>query len=306
MTENDTSRTRLIAVPAGGQVARFFFVRLRRAKTDMHSENSGSADALQRIRVVLVEPSHPGNIGGAARALKTMGMARLLVVNPKRFPDPQAEWRAAGAQDVLQDTLICDSVEDAIADCHWVVGTSTRSRRIPWPVGSVEQIAAQVVGQAAARSDAEIAILFGRETSGLSNEELQLCHAHLQIPASAAYPSLNLAMAVQVVCYELHKHAAAVMAGEPVPSPQIGPESDYWDRPAATVEQLEAFYAHLQSVLVDSRFLDPGNPGQTLTRLRRLFTRARPDETEIQILRGVLTQLGAPFKPHAGGTKQGE
>ena len=257
----------------------------------MQSDTHSIPRALGQIRVVLVEPSHPGNIGGAARALKTMGMGQLVVVNPGRFPDPQAQWRAAGAQDVLDATRVCTSVAEAIADCHLVVGTSTRNRRIPWPVGSARQIAAQVLAEAQARDDAQIAILFGRETSGLSNDELQQCHAHLQIPASPQYPSLNLAMAVQVVCYELHQCATADVrdAGADVIQ---GPESGNWDRPAATAAQLEAFYAHLEHVLVDGGFLDPQNPGQTLTRLRRLFARARPDETEIQILRGVLTQLG--------------
>ncbi len=262
----------------------------------MQSDILATPRALGQIRVVLVEPSHPGNIGGAARALKTMGMGQLVVVNPGRFPDPQAEWRAAGAQDVLDATRVCASLAEAIADCHWVVGTSTRSRRIPWPVGSAQQIAAEVLAQANARDDAQIAILFGRETSGLSNDELQQCHAHLRIPASAQYPSLNLAMAVQVVCYELHKHATTDLGDEDAAFVQ-GPASGDWDRPAATTQQLAAFYAHLEQVLVDAGFLDPQNPGQTMTRLRRLFARARPDETEIQILRGVLTQLGGATPP---------
>ena len=258
---------------------------------DMQSDSDTIPRALSQIRVVLVEPSHPGNIGGAARALKTMGMGQLVVVNPGRFPDPQAQWRAAGAQDVLDATRVCASVAEAIADCHWVVGTSTRSRRIPWPVGSAAQIAALALSQLEGRDDGQIAILFGRETSGLSNDELQQCHAHLQIPASALYPSLNLAMAVQVVCYELHKQATADAPDADSTFVQ-GPASGDWDRRAATAKELAAFYAHLERVLVDSGFLDPQNPGQTLTRLRRLFTRASPDETEIQILRGVLTQLG--------------
>jgi tRNA (cytidine32/uridine32-2'-O)-methyltransferase len=231
---------------------------------------------LDRVSVVLVEPSHPGNIGGAARALKTMGLSRLVVVNPKRFPDPQAEWRAAGAQDVLEATRICSNVDEAIADCQWVVGTSTRNRRIPWPVLSAEQVA----GEVQAEGEHDIAILFGREDSGLSNEELQKCHCHLQIPASSQYPSLNLAMAVQVVCYELFKQAS----GEPGATPG-------WDRPLATMAQVEALLAHLETVLVSSAFLDSANPGQTMTRLRRLFTRMRPDATEVQILRGVLSHL---------------
>jgi tRNA (cytidine32/uridine32-2'-O)-methyltransferase len=236
----------------------------------------GVLQSLDRVRVVLVEPSHPGNIGAAARALKTMGLSRLAVVNPKRFPDPQAEWRAAGAQDVLEATQICDDLDEAIADCRWVVGTSTRNRRIPWPLLSAEQAAAQAFEEA----QGDIAILFGRENSGLSNEELQRCHCHLQIPASPQYPSLNLAMAVQVVCYELFKHA-----GEAPARPL------QWDRPLATTTQLEELLAHLEQVLVASAFLDDANPGQSMTRLRRLLFRLRPDETEVQMLRGVLTHL---------------
>jgi tRNA (cytidine32/uridine32-2'-O)-methyltransferase len=235
-----------------------------------------SSERLSRIRVVLVEPSHPGNIGGAARALKTMGLTRLAVVNPKRFPDPQAQWRAAGAQDVLESVTVCDSLDAAIADCHWVVGTSTRSRRIPWPVKSAEAVAADILAQPAG---SEVAILFGRETNGLSNDELQRCHCHLQIPANPQYPSLNLAMAVQVVCYELFKQSEVVHA---VPA---------WDRPAATQAQLEGLMGHLQGVLLHSGFLDPANPGQTMTRLRRLFTRVALDDTEVQMLRGMLRQL---------------
>lgn len=237
-------------------------------------------ERLQRIRVVLVEPSHPGNIGGAARALKTMGMTRLAVVNPKRFPDPQAEWRAAGGQDILEAVTVYDSVDQAIADCHWVVGTSTRSRRIPWPVKSAAEVAADLLSQP---SDRRIAVLFGREANGLSNEELQRCHCHLQIPANPDYPSLNLAMAVQVVCYELFKQSEIV-----TPEPA-------WDRPAATQAQLEGLMVHLEEALALSGFLDPANPGQTMTRLRRLFTRVSLDDTEVQMLRGILRQ----FAPEA-------
>jgi tRNA (cytidine32/uridine32-2'-O)-methyltransferase len=248
----------------------------------MHGDSSKrrtqlTDDRLARIRIVLVEPSHPGNIGGAARAMKTMGLHRLAVVNPQRFPDPQAEWRAAGAVDVLDAVEVFGSVDEAIAECHWVVGTSTRSRRIPWPLKAADAVAADILGQP---DESRIAILFGRETSGLSNDELQRCHCHLQIPANPAYPSLNLAMAVQVVCYELFKQSGQA------PRAQVE-----WDQPMATMAQLEAFFEHLQGVLIASGFLDPGNPGQTMTRLRRLFTRVQPDDKEIQMLRGVLHQL---------------
>lgn len=242
-------------------------------------------ERLSRIRVVLVEPSHPGNIGGAARALKTMGLARLAVVNPLRFPDPQAEWRAAGAGDVLEAVEVFDSVAEAIADCDWVVGTSTRSRRIPWPVKSAEEVAADILARP---SGSQVAVLFGREANGLSNEELQACHCHLQIPANPEYPSLNLAMAVQVVCYELFKQTGTVR-----------PEAA-WDQAPATAAAFDGFMSHLCEVLVNGRFLDPDNPGQTVTRLRRLFLRAGLDEKEVQMLRGVLKELDPARQRHRG------
>jgi tRNA (cytidine32/uridine32-2'-O)-methyltransferase len=170
-------------------------------------------------------------------------------------------------------------VADAIADCNRVVGTSTRSRRIPWPVRSAQTVAAELL---ALPQEARAAVLFGRETNGLSNDELMRCHCHLQIPANPEYPSLNLAMAVQVVCYELFKQTEAGSV----------PAVD-WDQPPATVAQLEGFIVHLETVLVNSGFLDPDNPGQTMTRLRRLFTRVGMDDKEVQMLRGVLKELDA-------------
>jgi tRNA (cytidine32/uridine32-2'-O)-methyltransferase len=229
------------------------------------------------IRVVLVEPSHPGNIGGAARALKTMGLNDLAVVNPGRFPDPQAEWRAAGAQDVLEATRIFSSLDEAIADRHWVVGTSTRVRRIPWPLETAATVAGQIIEK---MSVEKIALLFGREASGLSNDELQRCHCHLVIPANPDYPSLNLAMAVQVVCYEIRRQ---------LESSDTPPAR--WDRAPATAAEMEGLLNHFERALIGAEFLDPDNPGQTMTRLRRLFTRITPDETEVQMLRGMLKQF---------------
>ena len=233
--------------------------------------------SLSNIRIVLVEPSHPGNIGGAARALKTMGLKRLYLVRPDRYPDPQAQWRAAGAQDVLEATIVCEKLSEAIAGCHWVVGTSTRQRRIPWPAADAESVAAQVLSAAQA---GEVAIVFGRENNGLSNEELQRCHMHLQIPAYTGYSSLNLAMAVQVVSYEIFKQAQATPVVEA-----------RWDRPPATSAELEGLLTHFERVLVRGEFIDAGNPGQTLTRLRRMLTRMEADETEVQMLRGILSHL---------------
>ena len=228
------------------------------------------------VRIVLVEPSHPGNIGGAARAMKTMGLDALYLVRPGRFPDPQADWRASQAVDVVAGAVVVDSIDEAIGDCALAIGTSTRERRIPWPQADAAEVAAQLVSGG---YEQPVAILFGRETSGLTNEELQRCQLHLTIPANPAYPSLNLAMAVQVVCYELWKARAG--AAPPAPS----------DRRLATVAEMEAFFAHLETALLDVGFLNPKAPRQVMTRLRRLFGRVGLDETELGMMRGMLSQI---------------
>jgi tRNA (cytidine32/uridine32-2'-O)-methyltransferase len=233
---------------------------------------------LDHIRIVLVETSHPGNIGGAARAMKTMGLKHLWLVSPGRYPDPQAEWRAAGALDVLDGAIVVDSLDAAIADCTMVIGTSTRARRIPWPLLTAHEIGKHIRRESPQQP---LAILFGRETSGLTNDELQRCHLHLQIPANPEYPSLNVAMAVQVVCYELYQ-AQLDTANE---------TTAVWDREPATVAAVDGLLAHLETVLTRVEFIDPANPGQVMARMRRLFTRIRPDDTEIAILRGALTEI---------------
>jgi len=234
--------------------------------------------SLEHLRIVLVETSHPGNIGGAARAMKTMGLGSLWLVRPGRYPDPQAEWRAAGALDVLDRAMVVDSLDAAIGDCTLVIGTSTRTRRIPWPLMTARELGLHIRTESPQHP---IAILFGRETSGLTNDELQRCNLHLQIPANPAYPSLNVAMAVQVVCYELYQAqlgAGAEAAAE-------------WDRQPATAASVDGLLAHLETVLTRVEFIDPDNPGQVMPRLRRLFMRIRPDETEIGMLRGALTEI---------------
>lgn len=233
----------------------------------------------RRLRIVLVEPSHPGNIGGAARAMKVMGLTRLALIKPQRYPDPQAEWRAAGALDVLDGAQLFDSVAAAVADCQLIIGTSTRSRRIPWPEVDARGAARRILDEAPGQ---RVAILFGREASGLTNDELQRCHVHLLIPANPDYPSLNLAMAVQVVCYELYQHALAGSAEAP---------DSGWDREAVTSAQLESLIEHWDEVLEELDYLDPDNPGKIMTRFRRLFTRLELDETEAQMLRGFLSHV---------------
>lgn len=244
---------------------------------------------LNHISIVLVEPSHPGNIGGCARALKNMGFANLVLVNPERFPSPQADWRASNALDVLDGARVVTSVDEAIADCSLVFGTSTRSRRIPWPALTPPQTAKLLVSgddelAKGAKGMGKVAILFGRETSGLTNDELERCHKHLVIPANPEYGSLNLAMAVQVICYELHSRLVMLAEGE------VG-ETDHWDRRWASGEELEGFFEHLDRVLIDVDFYDEKSRGRSFTRLRRLFMRVGMDDTEVSMLRGILKQI---------------
>ncbi|MES2217282.1 MAG: tRNA (cytosine(32)/uridine(32)-2'-O)-methyltransferase TrmJ [Pseudomonadota bacterium] len=228
----------------------------------------------ENIRIVLVNTSHPGNIGSAARAMKTMGLSSLYLVAPEKFPNKQADALAVGAADILASATVVATVEEAIADCEMVVGTSTRNRKIPWPILTPREFAEKVQER-----PAKTAILFGREDSGLTNEELHLCHYHIQIPANPAFSSLNLAAAVQVIAYELH-----VSATKPC-------ESEEWDFAWATTQQMEGFYEHLERVLMAINFLDPTNPRQLMTRLRRLYLRAHPDVMELNILRGVLSAV---------------
>jgi tRNA (cytidine32/uridine32-2'-O)-methyltransferase len=232
------------------------------------------------IRVVLVNTTHPGNIGGVARAMKNMGLSRLVLVAPKQFPDPQAEWRAASALDVLESAKVVPDLASAVGDCQFIVGTSARDRRIPWPLLDPRQCAERMA--IASDRGEQVAILFGREDRGLTNEELKACNLHLHIPSSPDYPSLNLAMAVQIVCYELRMLA---IAGE---LPER--EDERWDAPFSTLENMERFYVHLEQTLADIGFLNPAAPRQLMPRLRRLYSRVRLDEMELNILRGILTQ----------------
>ncbi len=229
------------------------------------------------MRIVLVEPSHPGNIGAAARAMKTMDLSALHLVRPKRFPDPQADWRAAGAIDIVASAQVHDTLEDAIGDCGYVAGTSVRDRHIPWIVKSAEEFA-QVVGSMPSDSS-PVAILFGRENNGLSNEELAVCNVHVRIPSSTEYGSLNLAMAVQIVAYELFKTRGR------------GDIQKNWDKRRARHREIMAMYEHLDRMLNSIGFFDPNAPRTAFTRLQRLLGRVDMDETEVQILRGIFTHV---------------
>lgn len=234
---------------------------------------------LDNIRIVLVETSHTGNMGSTARAMKTMGLTNLYLVNPLVKPDSQAIALSAGASDVIGNATIVDTFDEAIAGCSLVVGTSARSRSLPWPM-----LEPRECGQRSAMESehAPVAIVFGRERVGLTNEELQKCHYHVAIPANPEYSSLNLAMAVQIISYEIRvAHLDRIAAHELVPE----------EEPYPLVDDLERFYAHLEETLHATGFIRPTHPGNIMSRLRRLFTRARPEAQELNILRGILASI---------------
>jgi len=245
------------------------------------------------IRIVLVGISHPGNIGSAARAMKTMGLDQLRLVAPERFPASEATVMAAGADDVLANARIFQDVRSAVADCGLVVGTTSRARHLPWRVVEPREAAREI---AAASTSSDVAILFGAERTGLSNEDLEQCQVLLSIPTGSAYASLNVAMAVQVVAYEvlLALREGATAGAEP-------------GIPLASAVDMERFYKHLEQVLDEIDFRDRTGDGHLMARLRRLFNRTVLDHNEVNILRGILTSVqgrrrraGEPHTPKAG------
>ncbi len=225
------------------------------------------------IKIVLVGTTHPGNIGAAARAMKTMAFDRLALVKPKIYPSAEATARAAGADDVLAKATVHETLADAIADCQWVFGASARRRSIAWPELSPKACAEKVC-QLPDNSCA--ALVFGREHSGLSNEELDLCQFLLHIPSNPDFSSLNLAAAVQIVCYELFQ------------ARDVGWQQDN-EVVKADVQQMELFYRHLQETLLAIGFLRPERQASMMRRLRRIYNRAALEQKEIDILRGILT-----------------
>lgn len=229
------------------------------------------------MRIVLVGTTHPGNIGAAARAMKNMGLADLALVNPRYFPHDDATARAAGAEDVLQAARVFASLDEAIGDCTYVAGASARARTIGWPSMAPRECAPRLIQEG---THGIAAVVFGPEKSGLTNHDLDRCNTLLTIPTEAGFSSLNLAMAVQVLVYELR--VAAMTGIEQMPEPES---------PPATSADLENFYAHLEQVLTRSGFLDPENPRLLMRRLRRLFVKAELDQNEANILRGMLVAL---------------
>ena len=241
---------------------------------------------LDKIRVVLVNTSHTGNIGSAARALKTMGLSQLILVDPVSPPDGKSSALAAGAGDVLANAQIVSTLEEAIADCGLVIGTSARSRTNPTPTLWPRECGVKLIQEV---SEYPVALVFGRENNGLSNDELKLCNFHVCIPANPDYSSLNLAAAVQTLCYEVRM---AFLEKDSI---------DTSEQQYPLSEDLERFYVHLEQSLTSTGFIVKNHPGMVMDKLRRLFTRARPESLELNILRGILSSIDKTIVRLGGG-----
>ena len=245
----------------------------------MEAQSTSQSARAAGAAIVLARPSHPGNIGAAARALKTMGFAELRLVAPRTFPAPEAVAMASGALDVLENAGVHDTLESALADVTYAVGFSARPRDLSHPVRTLREAAPDILARAQA---GRVALVFGNETYGLSNEELARCQAFVSIPSNPVYGSLNLAAAVQVACYELATCEARFAApAQP-------------DRHPATVEEVEGFHAHLERAMVASGFLDPAQPKRLMERMRRLFARSGLEREEVAFLRGMLASFEKP------------
>ncbi|GHH56559.1 MULTISPECIES: RNA methyltransferase [Gammaproteobacteria] len=235
----------------------------------------------RRIRFVLVGTQHPGNIGAAARAMKTMGLARLVLVAPERLPDEEAYRRSAGAEDLLGDAPVFATLAEAVSDCTLVLGCTARSRRV-----QLEELLPAVAGKRAvdrAQAGGEVAVVFGRERTGLTNEELQLCHLAVHIPSDPDFSSLNLAAAVQVLAYEV-RLAMLAAADAPVQASEPG----FREGPASHA-QMEGLFGQLGETLDEIDFHKGRSPDSAMRKLRRLFAKAEPTEQEVRLLRGILS-----------------
>jgi TrmH family RNA methyltransferase len=241
---------------------------------------------LSAIRIVLVEPSHPGNIGAVARALKNMALTELVLVRPKAFPHPEATARASGAVDLLERARVVATVAEAVADCGFVAATTSRPRDQNFRALDLADAAQNIFAKSA---QAPVAVLFGAERTGLTNEELALAHLLIRIPANPEYPSLNLAMAVQLLTYELFGAAGSPASPRPLSEATV---------PPASGADMERFYAHLAQVMEEVEFRDRTQAGTALmTRIRRLFQRCEMDQNEVNILRGILTAVQSKRRP---------
>lgn len=237
-----------------------------------------------KIKIVLVEPSHPGNVGAAARAAKTMGIENLVLVNPESFPNPKATARATSAADVLERAEIYPTLKQAVASCTFVVGSTARARGLPCPEITPRKLGERVRQEI---EHGDVALVFGRESSGLSNEEMDLCQFYTTIPTNWEFSALNLAAAVQVISYEVFMATVEATANGPMQIKKH--ESVIADQAPASKEELEGYFQHLHDVLLEIEFLDPKQPKLLMRRLRHIYHRCGLNKLEVNILRGILS-----------------
>lgn len=258
-------------------------------------DNAVVSAHLSHVRIVMVNTTLPANIGSALRAMKTMGLSKLVLVAPKTYPHPDINALAAGAADLIDQIEIVARLEDAIQDCQLVFGTSARSRTIPWPLLDARPAAEKSL-HAVVKQQQEIAIVFGREDRGLTNEELAMANYHVTIPVNDDYGVLNVAQAIQVICYEM-RMAALQLIEQPQDTQATmqvtESQSMQWDEPLVTHDQMQQFYPHLEKMLAEIEFMDPRNPRLLPLRLRRLFGRIQLDTMEYHLLRGIFTRVQA-------------
>ncbi len=257
-------------------------------KANQTAKTDARLSSLAQIRIVLVEPTHPGNIGSVARAMKTMGLSKLILVSPKKFPHYEATKLAAGAESVLLDAEVVESTDQAVNECTMVLGTSVRDREVSWPTFSPRETAARV-DQHIDLDQHKVAILFGRESSGLTNAELDMCQAQIRISANEEYSSLNLASAVQIIAYELRMQFLAATQGPGTDSEWVSPAKER--QLAATKFQKDGHIQHLQKTLESLDFIKAKPPTVLMRKLTRLYSKADLTVEEVQILRGILSAM---------------
>ena len=234
----------------------------------------------KQVKIILIETTNSGNIGSALRAMKTMNFSRLCLVRPKDFPSDEVETMAANAKDLIGQIEVVDNLDEALEGMNFIVGTSSRMRKVPWPNETLENASPRVISEV--KNKTNVAILFGREDRGLTNDELQRCNLHLYIPANKDYPVLNLSMAVQVVCYQLYIDGLLH---------QDYVQSEYWDVPSAEANHVNRLINHFIEVAEELEVFNKGNPRQIGARIKRMFTRIGLDEMEVNFMRGFLSAV---------------
>ena len=239
-------------------------------------------DIKNQVQIVLVETSHPGNIGSVARAMKTMGLQNLVLVKPRNFPSKEAFVLSGNAQDLIEQAVVVDTLDEAIKNCTNIYATSARTRSISWPIITAEMAGIEI--NKFVREGTKTSIIFGREDRGLTNEELQIANTHIEIPANPEYPVLNIAMSAQIICYEILKASIDTTA------------RDWHDYPEVDSENLQMLIDHFIETATDIDVINPDNPKKIISRIKRMFTRLHPDEMETSFLRGFLSGIKKKIK----------